>query len=795
VNDVYRDSRSANGEVRRREILVIVGNGMTGFRLCQKLVECGANDVLDIVVFGEEPLPAYDRIHLTDLFSGKTIDELTFAPREWYEENGIELRLGDPIVAIDRDDGVVRSASGIEVPYDRLVVATGSRPFVPPIEGVDLPGVFVYRTVEHLAAIMQHGYSMKRAAVIGGGLLGLEAAKAVYDLGLEVHVVEFAPRLMPRQLDQPGAEVLRAKIEELGIRVHAGKATTRITSGLSSPHAPDREERILHFADGTQLAADFVVISAGIRPRGELLGGCGVELAKNGAIVVDDRLTTSDPRIFAVGECAIHRGITYGLVFPGYKMVDVLVDNLVGGTATFEGADQSAKLKLMGVHVAALGAYDENEVPKSRVHTFGNESAYRKLVVREGKSRIAGAMAVGEWKNLDRVRDMIEQCRPVSFWDIRRFRSTGNLWLKSKMPPIAEWPAETLVCSCMRVDRGTLTQALVDGCTSVEQLSARTGAGSMCGSCKPLLGELLGGTGPDSTPTGRNDEEIFPSPISLIDASARFAETNVALALPPVRVEERAESIPPPSMKKALEVVVSEFSKHAEAADRNFVAATAIASAEPSCETTRRRDRNAQLPLEPISVAANPSLASGRIAPLRRFAGERGLRLLLAVSLLSLVTVLAISVLGWLSSSSAMRWFRFGAFWTENAWRQATGYTMLALGLPSLLLSARKRFKGFTVGDVSLFRAIHGTLGALMLIVLILHAGFRLGRNINEALTIDFLMLGALGAMAGGVTALSHWWNPITARNRRRLWNAIHLVLVWPLPVLLILHIVSVYFY
>jgi nitrite reductase (NADH) large subunit len=142
-----------------------------------------------------------------------------------------------------------------------------------------------------------------------------------------------------------------------------------------------------------------------------------------------------------------------------------------------------------------------------------------------------------------------------------------------------------------------------------------------------------------------------------------------------------------------------------------------------------------------------------------------------------------------------MRWFRFGAFWTENAWRQATGYTMLALGLPSLLLSARKRFKGFTVGDVSLFRAIHGTLGALMLIVLILHAGFRLGRNINEALTIDFLMLGALGAMAGGVTALSHWWNPIVARNRRRAWNAIHLVLVWPLPVLLILHIVSVYFY
>jgi nitrite reductase (NADH) large subunit len=791
---VYRDSRSANGEVHRREILVIVGNGMTGFRLCQKLVECGANAVLDIVVFGEEPLPAYDRIHLTELFSGKTIDDLTFAPREWYQENGIELRLGDPVVAIDRDDGIVRSASGIEVPYDRLVFATGSRPFVPPIEGVDLPGVFVYRTVEHLAAIMQHGHSLKRAAVIGGGLLGLEAAKAVYDLGLEVHVVEFAPRLMPRQLDQPGADVLRARIEQLGIRVHAGKATTRIAAGLPSRHAPDRDERMLHFADGDQLAVDFVVISAGIRPRGELIEASGIELAKNGAIVVDDRLTTSDPRIFAVGECASHRGITYGLVFPGYRMVDVLVDNLVGGTATFEGADQSAKLKLMGVHVAALGAYDETDVPKSTVYRFGSESAYRKLVVREGMGRIAGAMAVGEWKNLDRVRDMIEQCRPVSFWDIRRFRSTGNLWLKSKVAPIAEWPAEALVCSCMRVDRGTLTQALVDGCTSVEQLSARTGAGSMCGSCKPLLAELLGNDGAsDSAPGGEEADAILPSPISLIGSSAHSAESDLALAPPPPCVQRKAQSIPATSMTKALEVVVSEFSKHAQAVDRNPVAATI--GADPSAERVRRRDRSARLPLEPISVAANPSLASGRIAPSRRSAGERGLRILLAASLLSFFTVLAIAVPGSLSSSSSIRGFRFGRFLTENAGRQATGYTMLALGVLSLLLSARKRLRGFTVGDVSLFRAIHGTLGALILIALILHAGFHLGRNINEALTIDFLMLGALGAVAGGVTALSHWWNPVAARNRRLAWNAAHLVLVWPLPVLLILHIVSVYFY
>jgi nitrite reductase (NADH) large subunit len=336
--------------------------------------------------------------------------------------------------------------------------------------------VFVYRTVEDLYDIMDYARESARAAVIGGGLLGLEAAKAVYDLGLEVHVIEHASGLMPRQLDARGAQLLRDKIEELGVSVHVQKQTKRIEAEGSEGQ---RGERILHFADGGRLAVDMVVISAGIRPRGDLAEAAGLERAKNGGIVVDDHLTTSDPRLFAVGECAVHRGITYGLALPGYRMVEILVDNLVGGTATFEGTDQSAKLKLMGVVVASIGEHNETEAARSSANYFLAHGVYRKLVMRDGK--IIGAISVGEWDNLDRVRSTVEELRLVSFWDMRRFRSTGNLWARSESPPVHQWDFDAAVCGCMRVSRGALSQAVADGCTTVDEVCLRTGAGTMCG--------------------------------------------------------------------------------------------------------------------------------------------------------------------------------------------------------------------------------------------------------------------------------------------------------------------------
>jgi nitrite reductase (NADH) large subunit len=476
------------------QTLVIIGNGMVGFKLCQRMVEYGAHQQIRIVVFGEEPRPAYDRVHLSELFSGRPSASLTLAPESWYAEHGIELYLGDPVVYVDRVRSVVVSASGVEVPYNRLVFATGSRPFVPPVEGADLPGVFVYRTIDDLYEIEEYALEVGSAAIIGGGLLGLEAAKAVYDLGLSVHVVEVAKGLMPRQLDAEGASVLRGKIEQLGVKVHCGKKLGRIDAKPPRPPSADEVpvhgDRVLTFDDGERLSVGMVVFSAGVRPRGELAKTAGLACSANGGIIVNDLLETSDPQIFAIGECASHRGTTYGLVLPGYQMVDALAANLLGAAKRFEGADQSAKLKLMGITVAAFGAHDGETSPGGNALVFNGGGVYRKLVVQNGL--LIGAVTVGDWENLDRIRDLLKAPLPLSFWDMRRFRGTGNLWPKSESSSVTEWAPDAIVCGCLRVTRGALDEVIAAGCAGVEELGTRTGAGTLCGSCKPLLSELLG---------------------------------------------------------------------------------------------------------------------------------------------------------------------------------------------------------------------------------------------------------------------------------------------------------------
>ncbi|MDI1448731.1 FAD-dependent oxidoreductase [Polyangium sp. 6x1] len=505
------------------QTLVIIGNGMVGWKLCQRMVEYGANEEIRIVVFGEESFAAYDRVHLTDYFAGRPLSTFPLAPENWYQQSGIELFLGDPIVEVDRDQSVVRSRSGLRVEYNRLVFATGSRPFVPPIEGADLPGVFVYRTLDDVADIEEYACEfapMKSAAVIGGGLLGLEAAKAVFDLELDVHVVEVSPYLMPRQLDADGGAVLRDRVERMGVKVRCGKKLVRIeevtleppggTYRTPAPRVPDHGSDDtpsiglrLHFDDGETLLVGMVVFAAGIRPRGELAKAAGLQMAGDGGIVVDDRLQAidrktrePDEQIFAVGECASHRGTTYGLVLPGYQMVDVLATNLLGAERKFEGADTSSKLKLMGVTVAALGEHDGDQRLGGNALVFNGGGVYRKLVIRDG--RLIGAVTVGEWENLDRIRELLKAPLPLSFWDMRRFRGTGNLWPKSESSPVTEWPAEAVVCGCVRVTRGALALAIEGGCASVEALGTKTGAGTLCGSCKPLLAELLGQDGPVS---------------------------------------------------------------------------------------------------------------------------------------------------------------------------------------------------------------------------------------------------------------------------------------------------------
>jgi nitrite reductase (NADH) large subunit len=325
--------------------LVVIGNGMVGHKLLEHLA---GKPGFEITVLCEEPRPAYDRVGLTGFFSGKSAAALSLVTPAFFETSGITLHLNDKAAIIDRAAKLVRTAQGRELNYDKLVLATGSYPFVPPLPGKDRPGCFVYRTIEDLEAITAASKDKKVGVVIGGGLLGLEAAKALKDLGLETHVVEFAPRLMAVQIDDGGGRILRKKIELIGVKVHTGKNTSAIEDGATASHK-------MKFADRSALETDVIVFSAGIRPRDELARTTGLSLGERGGIVINNHCQTSDADIYAIGECALWEKKIYGLVAPGYDMARVTAKHLLGEAAEFRGADMSTKLKLMGVDVASIG--------------------------------------------------------------------------------------------------------------------------------------------------------------------------------------------------------------------------------------------------------------------------------------------------------------------------------------------------------------------------------------------------------------------------------------------------------
>src|SRR6201996_727011 len=302
--------------------VVVVGHGMVGHKLLESLVD-DARCALHITVLCEEPRPAYDRVHLSEFFSGKSAEDLSLVKPGFFERENVLLKLNAKAVAVDRAARTVSISTGETLSYDKLVLATGSSPFVPPIKGNDRRDCFVYRTIEDLEAMQACGVRAKTGVVVGGGLLGLECAKALRDMGLAAHVVEFAPRLMAVQVDEGGGRVLRSKIEELGVQVHTGKQTLEIVDGEAGTHR-------MQFADGTHLDTDMIVFSPGIRPRDEIARACGLELGPRGGIVIDNACRTSDPHIYAIGECALWNGQLFGLVAPGYEMARTVAKQLLG---------------------------------------------------------------------------------------------------------------------------------------------------------------------------------------------------------------------------------------------------------------------------------------------------------------------------------------------------------------------------------------------------------------------------------------------------------------------------------
>lgn len=615
-----------------------------------------------VVLYGDEPSEPYNRVRLSSFLGGElnwqALTRDLALPRTAY----IETRFGCAVLAIDREQRCVRDATGATQPYSRLVLATGSRPYVPDIPGMKFPGVYTFRDAGDANRLLARRVRSRRTVVLGGGLLGLEAARAMQRFNTEVCVVEHYHRLMMRQLDESAAHRLRAHLEALGIEVMLGDGVKRVLGGGAVTGIMLRSERTIE--------CDTLLVATGILPNTDLALAAGLHIGRG--VRVNDGMQSSDPDIYAVGECAEHRNRVYGIVAPGLEQATVAAHAIAGGQAHYGGSIVTTRLKVVNLPVFSMGPVAEEETPNlARTWIYPGQDAYRKLVTHRG--RLIGALVVGDCPELSRLQEAVTRQRRVWLWQLWRFVRTGSLWPESEMGSVEAWPAATAVCNCTGVTRGELGRALAGGCATVEALAARTGASTVCGSCRPLLAELVG--------------------------SAAVAE--------PVR---------------GWKIL----------------------------------------------------LGTGGIA---------------ALAALALALVIAVPY----AATVQVPW-QWDVLWRENSWKQASGFTVTGLTLVLLLMSLRKRIARFTFGAFPSWRVAHVVLGALTLAGLAVHTGGRLGSNLNFTLMASFLAVIVLGAAAGAAIALEHRIGAGAARLRRT-WLWTHILIAWPIPVLLTLHVFKSYYF
>jgi len=642
--------------------VVIVGTGPVGIRVAEELLQ--RDPACAIVLYGDEPWEPYQRVQLSALLMGEI---------GWGAiDNRLPLPTGHRVLqhhhcavtAIDRARRCVRDERGREQQYAKLVLATGSRPHLPAIPGIERRGVYTFRNLNDVQLLMARRVRSRRTVVLGGGLLGIEAARALTRHATSVTLVQHAPRLMNRQLDDTAAALLRRHVESYGIEVIVDDSVREV--------AGEAAVKSLRLMSGRHLDCDTLVVAAGIHPNTRLALDARLSIGRG--IRVDDHMVTSDPDILAVGECAEHRGQVIGLVAPGFEQAAVAAHILGGSRARYAGSVAATRLKVVGLPVFSIGETGDDENPahhRTRIFKRPESPLYRKLILRNG--RLVGAIGIGDWPEAAAVQEaVIHQRRigPLVQW---RFRQHGQLWSERGQDGVAFWPAAAIVCNCAAVSRGRLTEAVAGGCGNVECLVENTGAGRVCGSCRPLLAELVG-------------------------------------------------------------------------------------------------------------AQAQPTAVAGR-------------RALLWASIASLLVLAAFYLPGGfreLSSAQGSLWPQ--RLWTDGFWRQVSGYTLLTLGLAALLLSLRKRWSRFVFGEYGLWRVAHVVLGLSMLGVLVLHTGLRLGNNFNFLLLASFFLLTKFGSLASAVIAVES--RPTRASRRWKQWSTLaHIVLTWPLPVLLGFHILSVYYF
>lgn len=473
--------------------LVVIGNGMVGHHFIERAIEQGLHDQFEIHVFAEEDRPAYDRVYLSSYFEHKDVSKLNLVDLSRYEDAQIQLHLNQRITNIDAANQCISTEEGTQIDYAELVLATGSYPFVPPIPGREHPHCHVYRTIKDLDDILSTAEKpkVKKGVVVGGGLLGLEAAKALVTLGLETYVVEFAPQLMGVQLDAAGGDILKRKIEALGVKVLTGKNTKAIIDNTLSDEASCH--LTMQFADDTSLDTDMIVFSAGIRPQDGIIKSnpeCGIEIGTRGGILIDEACRTNAPNVYAIGECAVWDNTVFGLVAPGYSMASICAAQIAGDHAqTFTGADMSTKLKLMGVDVGSIGdAHGATENSLSYLYQNPAEGIYKKLVTTADNKRLLGAVLVGDTEDYNNLLQLFLN-------DIDLPTHPESLILPNVEKPtmgIENLPDSATICSCYNVTKGAICAAVEDGAYTMAEVKSCTSAGTGCGGCAPMVKDTLG---------------------------------------------------------------------------------------------------------------------------------------------------------------------------------------------------------------------------------------------------------------------------------------------------------------
>jgi nitrite reductase (NADH) large subunit len=551
--------------------------------------------------------------------------------------------------------------------YDKLVLCTGSRAHVPPIPGIALSGVYTFRNFDDVERLLARSFRSRRTVVIGGGLLGLEAARGMSLRGVETWIVEHEADLMPQQLDTRAGQMLSRDVAALGLTVRTGRAITCVLG-------QDRVEGVMLGANET-VGCDTIIVCTGIRPNMALAREIGLAVGRG--ITVGPSLQTSDPDIYAAGECAEHDGIIYGLVGPGYDQALAAAAHVCGQPTIYRGSVPATKLKVVGSDVFSMGDV-EQLATRTDVNSLTYESPdgklYRRLVLKGG--RVVGAIAIGDWPEVNRLQETIRLKARVPFWQRLRFRHSGRIWPARPPKSVRDWPRAATVCNCTGVSRGQIGDAIAIGCATLADVKRDTGASTVCGSCRPLIEQLLGAP-PTRTPV--------PAARSLLSISAlSFALALLTLSLPDWPL---AKSI-----------------------------------------TTR-----------------------------------------------TLLDIL----------------------WLDGTAKQITGYTLLGLSAAAAVLSLRKRIRWLSFGGFTGWRLVHVSVGVAALLVLFAHTGFRLGSNLNMWLMAVFLALVAAGALSASTAALEHrkFMSAEIGAGFRKAAFWTHVIAFWPLPLLLAVHVLSVYFY